>query len=189
VSPVSHIRETKLTTAYARFLKKLFSTPFSSFQPGIPHFLVISTKLSGNEAAISSFLNTLPRLSWNIESAEEHGFVQDMIYSRAKRDYERHIAAGTKAKELGNKLLQSGQPNQRRKALDAYTESLRRFEDAMSQKVMEDEKKAVMKHIAIVCANRSFAYCKEGIGAGRDVETARIDAENAIYADKFYAKA
>ncbi|KAH6900862.1 hypothetical protein BKA70DRAFT_1375165 [Coprinopsis sp. MPI-PUGE-AT-0042] len=153
--------------------------PFSPFQPGIPHSLAISTKLSGNEAAISPFLNTLPGLTWNIESAEAHGFMQDLIYSRAKRDYEQHIAAGTKAKELGNKLLQSSQPNQRSKAINAYTESLRRFEDAMSQKVMEDEKKAVMKLIAIVCANRSFAYCKEGIGAGRDHTEALGDLSQA----------
>lgn len=171
------------------FLKKLFATPFASFEAGIPTTMVISQKLHGSEAAISAFLDTLPQLSWHIESSEAHGFMQDLIYGRAKRDYEQHIAAANKAKERGNKLLQSGQPNQRQKAVEAYTESLRRLEDALSQKVMEDEKKAVMKLIAIVCANRSFAYCKEGIGAGRDVETAKIDAENAIFADKFYAKA
>ncbi|KAG2003338.1 hypothetical protein CC2G_003947 [Coprinopsis cinerea AmutBmut pab1-1] len=168
------------------FLKNLFVIPFGNYQPQTPANLIMSHKFALHEHAIAPFLDSIPSMSWRIESQDQGAFVNDMVYQIASRDYKRHLAAGLKAKERGNEFFKN---NDRRRAIDAYTESLRRYEDAIAQKVMEHEKAAVFKHIAVVCANRSFAYVKEGMGPGRDVETGIIDAENAIYADKTYSKA
>ena len=93
------------------------------------------------------------------------------------------MALGEELKNKGNAFFKSGDGV---KAKEAYTQALRKIEDAQCQKVLEELKANAMKLMAVVCANRSAAGLLPG--KGQDIETAIIDAKNSLVANASYPK-
>ncbi|KAJ2925094.1 hypothetical protein H1R20_g11991, partial [Candolleomyces eurysporus] len=167
------------------FIKKAIALPISCFRPALPSMLIITHQFEPHRAVLAPFLSSLPssKFTWEIESAEMAEHMGQIQYAKASHFYGQHKADGERHKEEGNIAFRKGD---RKGAIAAYTQSLRRFEDAHCQKVLEEDKKAVMKLMAMTIANRSAAAVLPG--EGQDIELAINDGKKAILANPHYAK-
>lgn len=169
--------------------------PISCFKPARPSLLIITHKFEPHRHVIEPFLNSIgscsspssieppDKFTWYIEDSKTAERMSELQYSKASFFYRQHVADGQSHKEAGNRAFRKGHAV---RAIKEYTQALRRFEDAHCQKVGPDEKKEVMKMMAVACANRSAASLLPG--QGQDLEVAVNDGRKAIVADKFYAK-
>ncbi|KAF6747198.1 hypothetical protein DFP72DRAFT_613572 [Ephemerocybe angulata] len=172
------------------FIKKSMALPISCFAPGVPAELRITHEFEPHRAALAPFLDSIAaatssrrKFTWMIEDAKTAEFIGELTYAKASFFYEQNKSMGLRAKEQGNVAFRSGKTKE---AIDHYTQALRRFEDAHCQKVLEKEKKEVMKLMAVTISNRSAAFVLPG--ETQDLESAVNDGTKAIFADKFYAK-
>jgi tetratricopeptide (TPR) repeat protein len=147
--------------------------------------LIITHQFEPHRAVLAPFLDSLPssKFTWEIESAEMAEHMGQILYAKASHFYRQHKADGERHKEEGNAAFRRGD---RKGAIAAYTQALRRFEDAHCQKVLEEDKKVVMKLMALTIANRSAAAVSPG--EGQDIELAINDGKKAILANPHYAK-
>jgi hypothetical protein len=162
--------------------------PIDCYEPCIPSTLGFHHNLTQHKASLKPFLDSLP---WNcyhaFELAEVRNRMQEEGYEHGARQFRQYIEHATAIKDAGNAAYANKDPAM---AIAQYSQAVEELEKLLLKGISEEEERdwETTSLVAVCWANSSAAKMLEVPGNEKNLEGARLDAENAIASDAGYAK-